>query len=157
MSAGPGGVSETGGADGAGGVGGPFGIHFAEGVYEGKGPTLVVEEDSLVIARLDTAEGQGHATGEAECTYGGGNIGAEGNEARGPADLDSRLEQLLGEGGAALVGVHEDVDILLLIRLGNLLGDLRARRRADDGGKPRGGAVHELYASLAEDEICGRP
>ena len=50
---------------------------------------------------------------------------------------------------------HEDIEVLLLQLLGDFGGDLLSRGGAQDGGKAGGGAVHELHAAFAQDDVIG--
>ncbi len=126
--------------DGARGVGVPLVGHVAEGHDEGVGPVLVVDEVLPEVAGLDAAEGHGHAAGKADGEDRLVDVGAEGDEARGPADLDARLHELLGEPLAAVLAAHEDVEVLLLQLQGDLRRGLPHRaRRPTMAAKP--GAV----------------
>ena len=109
----------------------------------------------LVIARLHATEGHGRAVGKTQSEDRGRNVRTERHQTSVPADLHARFDQLLGKGRARLVGAHEDVKVLLLIVFGDHLGDFRIGRRADDGGKTGGAAVHELDAALAHDGVVG--
>ena len=100
--------------DGARGIRVPLVRDVAQRHNEGVGPVLIVDEVLSEVAGLDAAEGHGHAAGKA---YGEDrllDVGAEGDEARGPSDLDAGLHELLGEPFAAVLTAHEDIEVLLL-------------------------------------------
>ena len=139
--------------DRARGIGVPLVGHIAEGHDKGVGPVLVVDEVLSEVARLYAAEGHGHAAGKADGEDRLVDVRAEGDEPRRPADLDARLDELLGKPLPAVLSAHEDVEVLFLQLEGDLRRRLRIGRRADDGRKAGRGAVHELDAPLSEDQV----
>jgi len=140
-----------------GSIGGPFRIHFAQRVHKGKDSVLIVFQDRTKVPWLNSAEGHRRPIGKTEGKDCRRNIGAKGHQPGTPADLDAGVDELLGEGGPRLVGAHEDVEVLLLVVLGNHLGRLRIGRRPDDRGKTRCRTVDELDAALAHDRVVSSP
>ena len=132
-------------------------VHLPEGEYEGEDAVLVVREVGSVVAGLDAAEGERHPVGEAEGVDESGDVAAEGDQPRLPAQLHALLGQLLGELPAVAAAGHEDVETLLLQLARDPDRDLIGRRSPRDRGKAGRGSIDELDAALAEDDVRGGP
>ena len=139
--------------DRAGAVGVPLIGYRAEGHGESEDPVLVVHQDLAEIARLHTAEAHGGAGGEPDGKDRGARVRAERNQPGAPADLYARFPELIREAGPFVSGGHEYIKVLLLQLEGDVGRDFLRRSGAEDGGKARCGAVHELHAPLPEDDV----
>jgi len=115
----------------------------------------VVPQVSLEVSGRNPAEGKGRAVGEAQGVDRGGDLPAEGYQARLPTELNALRLQLLGEARPVGRAGHEDVQVLLLELAGNPCRRLRVGGRADDGGKARSRPIHELDPALAHDHVAG--
>ena len=132
-------------------------VHLPESQHEGEDAILVVLEVGCVVAGLDAAEGERHPAGEAQRVDQGGNVPAEGYQARLPAQLHALFGQLLRELPSVRAAGHQDVEVLLLQLARDSDRDLVGGRGARDGGEAGRRAVDELDAPLAQNDVRGGP
>ena len=130
--------------------------HFAKRHDEGEDAVLVVVQIALVVARLDVAEAQCGAVGEAQSVDGRRDLLAEGHQAGFPARLHAGLVQLLGERNSVGVAGDKHVQVLLLQLAGNADGVFLGWSGAYHRGEAGSRAVDELDAALADDDVGGR-
>ena len=145
--------------DGPGGGGVFLVVHLAQRQHEGEHAALVVEQDLagfLQPARLEPAEGERGAAGEAEGVNDGRGIRPVGDQERFPVHLHAAAVELRGHGFAARVGPHEDQQVALLQVARQLLGGFVIGQRAHAGGESGHAAIHQLDALLAQDAIGRR-
>ena len=106
--------------DRTGGIGIPFVGNRSERHDKGKGAVLVIEEISLIVTGLDTAECQGDTAGK---SYGKDSRGigfAKGNEPGIPANLHIIVDKQFGHIFSFTLIMHEDIEIFFLQLQGNL-------------------------------------
>jgi hypothetical protein len=132
-------------------------VDLAEREHEGEDAVLVVPEVRFVVPGPDAAEGERHPAGEAEGVHQRGDVAAEGDQPRLPAQLHALLGQLLGELPAVAAPGQEDVEVLLLQLARDPHRDLVGRRSAGDRGEAGRGSVDELDAAFAKNDVRGGP